>query len=266
MEYGVIASSDDESPSRILSTFGVPKVGDKNGELVCKKVSLSSAKPISFQGRSTKLYTVTAEFEVMEDTDPTELPAEVSWDAETVEIQCDRDVETGKEVENSAGEPLILTRPITVVVLNISRYYEEKAFPPSRIFEYTNTISSNPFWGAPAEHAKLEKITISYEMVELPNGTQKRYAKVSFVVKFKFLPNTTKPWQASLLDFGNYCKNPKTNQMERALDENARPIEVKLDGNGNRLEEGKEGVYLDFNVYKLKNFNMLGIDQQTLGF
>ncbi|MDO4571028.1 MAG: hypothetical protein Q4D38_11625 [Planctomycetia bacterium] len=266
-EYGVIATSNDESRARILSTLGVPRVGDYNGLLVCKKVSLKSSKLISFQGRTTKLYTISAEYETMTTPDPTELPPEVSWDAECLEIRCDKDVEDEKDVENSAGEPLILTRALTVVVLNVSRYYEAAAFSPALIFEYTNTVSAGEFWGAPAEHAKLEKITIAYETVDLPSGEKKRYAKVSFVVKFKFLPDTEKPWKASLLDFGTRCRNPQSGKIERALDTStARPIEVKLDGKGNRLEEGAEGVYLDFNVYKVKDFGPLGIDQKELGF
>lgn len=266
--FTAIASTPDEEIGHILRSRELPQPGEFWHGMKCQRVSVSGVSPVRWRGKHTTKYTITADLEAVK-TDPLELPPVVSWDAETEEVRAVFDAITGAPVMNSAGEPLVLTRPLTVIVLNVQRYYLASAFPPATIYQYTNTLNSGPFWGAPAGHAKMERISIVYEEhvpPKTPYLGKIRYAKVSFSVKFKFDPLSSTPWRADLLDYGNYCRSADGKKIVRALDPQGRPEEVKLDGKGNRLDKEKPGVYLPFNVYPAADFSPLGIDAEVLGY
>lgn len=266
--FTAIASSRDEEIGQILRSRELPQAGQIWFGMKCTRVSVSKPSPVRWRGRQTVKYSITADMETIL-TDPLELPPVVTWDAETQETRAVWDMLTREPIQNSVGEPLILTRPLTLIVLNVTRYYLASDFPPATIYAFTNTVNASAFWGAPAGTAKMERIGIAYEE-HIPPKTpylgKIRYAKVSFSIKFKFDPTTSAPWRVDALDYGNYCKSSDGKKIIRALDSQGRPEEVKLDGDGYRLAREKPGVYLPFNIYPLADFSPLGIDAVDLGY
>ncbi|MDO4629222.1 MAG: hypothetical protein Q4C70_08580 [Planctomycetia bacterium] len=271
LNFTAIATDLDEEWEEILQSPELPQAGGRWNGYRVRTVTPTSRKPITYQNRATMLWDITVELaEDEKPENPEEWPPEVSWDSEVEEVHCGADVVDGRKVENTAGEPLVLTRPQTVTVLSISRYYKD--FPPSWIFLYTNTVSVSEFWGAPAQSARMEKISIAYEGIEVPQclafptGGKHRFAKVSYTIKVRDTLTSATPWKASLLNFGSRCRPANGKPAQRALDVQGHPIEVKLDANGLKLGENAQAIYLDFNVYPLRDWSPLGISQTECGF
>lgn len=262
--YTVI-SNENATTKSILYTPGLPRIGSYSAGLMCKKLTPSRDTLVILDGVTKSKWTITAEYSSeFTETDPTELPPEVSWSSEIYEEVLKWDVDNpNQKVVTKCGEPLILTRRRVMPVLTIKRT-EEAPFPPMNILEYTNTINQNPFWGSPAKHALLEGINATYKQVELTNGDKKWYVDVSYVIKFRFDPNTNQPWQAQILHHGTKYFKVQGAEAQCWDDGNGNTGTINLDANGLKLADGAEPVYLSFNVYETKDWSALKIDTDEI--
>lgn len=262
--YTVVCDSVSDTHEHILQTAGIPRVGVKMYGLICKKVSATREKLVQMNGGMRGLWTVTADFDSSIDhIDPTELPPEVSWTSEIFEEVLRKDL-NGRPIQTVPGEPLILTGRKAMPVLTISRT-ENAPFDPSIILNYTNTINSNGFWGAPAKSALLESIQAKYKQVEMTNGDKKWFVDVTYVIKFKKIPNVSEPWKASVLHHGTKYYQNAEDEAQAWEDGRGNNGSYNLDNNGFLLADGADPVYLDFDIYEQKNFDTLKINASQIG-
>ena len=260
-----IISDKNATAISIMGTPGLPQVGSRSGGLMCKKITPSRETLVLINGVTQSKWTVTAEYssEVSE-TDPTELPPEVSWSSEVYEEVLKNDVDDPtKKVVTACGEPLILTQRRVMPVLTIKRT-EKAPFSPMKILTYTNTINSNEFWGAPKYHALMEGINASYKQVEMTDGSKKWFVDVTYVIKFKFDPNNDQPWRAEVLHHGTKYFKVEGAEAQCWDDGNGNTGTINLDENGYKLADDAEPVYLKFNVYKKMDWSALKIDTNQI--
>lgn len=270
--YLVLADSLEETQESILAT--VPGLGTMVQGCMCKNVEVSEVDAVHnpATGELTSLNKIVCSFDSDVRLDPLDLDAEVRWGAEQEEEAMWKDV-NGVAIQTKVGEEIPMTRPVVIPVLEIRRY-ENFPFDPNTILEYTNTINSGVFWGAPAKHALLASIECDYVDVELYDGVKKKFAQVSYRIKFKKSPDpdNDEPWKVRPLHYGNYCweegasMSDSNRKKKRITDKSGRPIQGNLDINGFLLGADAEPVFLAFDKYPEKNFNSLGINRSQLGY
>ncbi|MDO4571502.1 MAG: hypothetical protein Q4D38_14045 [Planctomycetia bacterium] len=265
-EYTVLADSFDESEESILRT--VPRLGSVLGGCICKSVSVKEVEGVIHPRtkKLTALWKISCSFDSDVLLDPLELDPEVRWSAEQEEEALWQDVETGEAIQTKCGEQIPITRHRVIPVLEIKRYMEFP-FNPNILLNYTNTINALEFWGAPPQHALLASIECDYVEIELSDTQKKKYAHVSYRIKFKFDPHTDQPWQASPLHYGNltWGDGEKT-FVTQIIDREGRPKQGLLDAEGYELGPSLEPVFLKFNQFLTKDWTSLGINRQQIGY
>ena len=263
--YTVLGEQTD-TPAVILGLNGIPALGSIREGLVCKSVTTSKKDIVVEDGTIKSLWTVTAEYSNdLESTDPTELPPEVRWTSEQYEEVLKEDVQdNNKKVVTKCGEPLLLTVKRVIPVLTIKRT-ENAPFDPTKIINFTNTVNGSAYWGAPSEHALLASIDANYKQVETVNQGKKWFVDVTYVIKFRFVPNETKPWKAKILHAGTKYFPKAGAEAQKWMDVAGNCGVINLDANGLKLPDNQKPVYLDFNVYRVARWNSLHIDPSDLG-
>ena len=269
MDYEVYASP--EEPTELVALApGIPRLGmvlpDTSGWFICKRVDPQEVSTTTFEGELMVKWIVSVEMDSdIESIDPTKLEPEVSWTYETIDETCRTDLD-GKEVETVCHEPLPLTAPNTIPVLTINRYYLAEAFSPQIIYDYTNTVNSKTFWGSPAKHVLLKSITGKYHRVELPDGTKPLFFQATFTFKFKKKrKNIKEPWEASVMHYGNLCKDRVTGKIQQATSKPGNtPVQVKLSPEGFELGKTERAYYLKFKIYPEMDFGPLGINNTDI--
>lgn len=124
---------------------------------------------------------------------------EWSWSGETIEKVLQRDPVTGDPIVNAVGEPLLLTAPIAIPVLTVTRIEDD--FDPDTILIFCNKTNLVPFVGAPQNCALMADI---HDDPVYPGGVSKR--KVTYTIKFDlsydFDTGLFLGWSVQLLNHG----------------------------------------------------------------
>lgn len=190
--YVVLAGSDDENEATILATSGIPlPYSYLRGGFLKRR----SAKEIETHARH---WEVEVEYDSNIDPNladqssgggaggtpspPESLLPEWQWDADEYEEVIATDQQNGAIIKNKVDEKIIVTRPVKLPTLVISRY--ELSFSPSTILNYANHVNSASFWGAPAQCALLKA---ARDQPVTIGGV--RYRKVEYHFAFNFKKN-----------------------------------------------------------------------------
>lgn len=281
-QYDVLSDTYEESLESILSA--VPAVGSVENDCICRDVTLKEKEEV-YHPVSRKLvwlYTITCEFDNDKEVaaKPEDQKATVSWDVEPYDEVMTEDVlDPTQKVQTKCGETLSLTRPRTIRILNISRYERYDTYTAIDWFAYDNTLNAGEFWGWPAKHVLMLPPTCTYEYIENENEEKIKYANVSYKFKFRYDPNYAEPWKARPLHYGSKCyeaisgSEPGTGGADsqrmivQATDLSGRPCLANLDEDGFILPDGQPPVYLEFNQYRISNFNIaLGLNVKQLNW
>jgi len=173
--YLVTVDNVDDNEEDVLVATGIPPIGSfSKGAYLVRK----SAKEVD---ASALLWEVECSYDSQPDTsDPNPDLVEWSWSAETLDIALTKDVINGSFIVNGVMEPIIITTPIAIPVLTVSRI--EPVFSPNTILNYVNKVNSHPFYGAPKDTALMSDISDQREDIE-----GKKYRRITYVIKFNLL-------------------------------------------------------------------------------
>jgi len=194
------------------------------------------------------------------------------WDAEEIEEVLEFDPVSGLPIVNSVGEPLPITSPILISVLNIDRI--ENSFDPDVNLIFGNHTNSATFWGAPAGTALMTPIRARPERM----GGVKKW-RVSYVIKFNFRkypdPDSGEyvfiGWGMRLLNHGTKYKVatltltpddrliPGVGEFLNFTDMYKNPTTGNLATDGTALDSDDPAVYLNFNRFPRINLNALNL-------
>lgn len=186
-----------------------------------------------------------------DDTKPPEQRTpEWRWSFEQEEVVIPKDVITDVPLTNSVGEPLILTAPVPIPVLNIRRYNVD--FDPQTILDYGGRVNSVAFWGADPKAALMAGITD--EPVDVDGRTLRLN---NYTIKFGMaLP--TEDWTVDLLDHGTkFFEIGAVSTLTDFATKQGNPTTGNLNGLGFALPAGAPLVYLNRNRFRQANFNDL---------
>lgn len=267
-EYVVIGDSISDPIEKILSTPGIPQIGSKAFGRYCKNVSVTSQAEISHPvtGQPTYQWTISCDYDgEVEQLDPTELNAEVSWEVETVQRMLWKDVVNSRPIVTACGERIIAQYPAVLPVLKIARYYPAP-FDPAIITDYSNRVNSSAFWGFPAKKCFMKPITCPpAEKVETTEGNIEYFVKVSYSIVIDLDSDESEPWKLRPLHQGTRCRDVAGGPVHIWQDaETFNTGMVNLDANGIPLAFNAAPQFLSFNQYKLADFNDLGIGPDDL--
>lgn len=193
----------------------------------------------------------------------------IDWDFELDEGILQYDAVTGELVANTAGQPIKVTRPVTIQVLNLTRY-EVWPFDPSVSFEYGNTVCDREFWGFPTGVALMMPLISKEEVV-----SGRMWQKTTYKIKFRleeltiivYYPGgsttitTTREnsWMARPLNEGTRYIDLSDNYIDN-MDSHGNPTECNLDLDGHKQPPEDEPYYLEFNRFRKTNFNLLNLE------
>lgn len=193
---GESACNMDEEDA--MAANGVPSLRSIINNAYC--ISKSAVEVDSLNG----IWEVTCNFDskIADATtlDASDNPVKWSWSVEEIEKVITRDAVDGEAIANSVGEPLILTRPVSIPVLTITKL--KTSFDPDEIMDYCNHVNSTAFWGAPVDCARLA--SISDEESDYNGGG---YRKVTYTIKFDLeidYDGLQLGWSAQLLNHGTF--------------------------------------------------------------
>jgi len=264
--YYVLADSPAESLDSIAASPGVPPLYFLSGGTYCiskkPKETHTIRHPIS--GIISLLYEVACDFDSNIDpgqNQPPEAKTPVTrWSGETEEEVLEKDPITLAPIETKAEEPLIITTPIVLPILEIKRY-EFYPFDPQVMLDYVHHTNSQTFWGAPEGSALMMPMEVEEESLE---GV--RYVQVTYKIKFKIkkeggamLDDT---WKARILHHGSkyvYDVGPPKD-IRACEDEKGNPTTLNLkNSTGELVPVGSPAEYLEFNRFTKVNFNNLSL-------
>ncbi len=186
-------------------------------------------------------------------------PPTVAFGFETYRIVAHEDVggEDPIALVNSAGQPfdppLMIddSRPVLTVARN------EFAFDPLQAIDFKDAINNDKFIGAEIGQVKVKGITATTELQ--PGNPESEFWRVTYIFLFR-----REGWKLRVLDTGTRVKTGGPGGEFKPYTEDGVVTEVELDGFGNKLTDGANPVFLEFDVYKTRTFAQLQIDQ-TLG-
>lgn len=186
---------------------------------------------------------------------PEEKTPTVNWSSEMEDELLEQDALTGDPVITKAGEPIQVTAPVTIAVLQIKRY-ELFPFDPNKIFDYGNHTNSIAFWGAPAGTALLLPMEAEQEVVE---GV--KYANVTYTIKFKLRGNIADAdtWKARPLHAGHFYREIAGEPPVIWKDRQGNPGVINLTFFGTKLPDGSPPEFLEFNRFRQVDFNALNL-------
>lgn len=261
-EILVLADHLEESEESILRSPGVPRLRDAYGSLTCKRRQIREVSTVRHPvtGEPTSLYTVTAEYdsETLEEEAPLELEPTIRWTSERYEEEITHDaVEKDRPIATVVGEAILLTAPRSLAILSYSRY-EPWPFDYGKILQYVDSVNETAFWGAPPKCVYMDGIDAERELFEI-DGEKVPFAHVTYRFKFKLSDTQESSWTAKVLHQGTLYYPKNSTVPEVWTDDNHNPCTINLTHSGHLLPAGENPVFLEFNIFKVRNFNALGI-------
>ena len=265
IKYLVLAGNDSQNEDDIYNdTVGLPKLWAFANFGVCKSLKIAEKSTVfkhPSTGTKTILWTVKADFDSQIDLDQEQPPEAktptVRWSGETEEEVLERDPIEDIPVQTEPGEPIILTTPIILPVLEITRY-EFYPFNPNIMLEYCHHTNSTTFWGAPPGSALMMPMDVEEEVIE-----QVKYVRVTYRIKFKIkkegatlLEDT---WKARVLHHGYKYRKNAGDEPITYQDKNGNPATINLAADGTKIPDGGTAEYLEFNRFTKANFNALNL-------
>jgi hypothetical protein len=248
--YVVQTASLLEREITVMSTPGIPVYGqswigganvDIGSRLVWKQ-----AREIEPEARLWHVetrWTTELSDEAEEDKPPEFRTPEWRWDSETMDYALIRDAVSGDAVVNSAGDVILVSQPVAVHVLTITRYKAE--FDVSEKKDFENRTNTAEFWTFAPGKCWLSRITDDPESVD-----GRKIRRVSYTVRIK---DDEDGWRAKPLDYGPHYLD---GTEKRPFLYDGVPGEGKLDGAG---EPSATDVFLDFARLKTANLNDLDL-------
>ena len=246
-----------------------PVLGPLAGAYMCKSVQIKEVDDVTHPEthQLTTLNRITCSFDNDLRLDPLELDPTVKVKSESVERVLEKDVQTGDPIQTACGEKLLQATEETITVLEISRYHN---FPYNLniIEEFKKTINQKEFWGRPARCALMDSIECDFVDVEIAEDMKKKYAHVTYRIKFRWdgdNPDNPNPWALKALHYGNLRFVKAGAPPEKNLDVNGKPCPCNLDARGFKLADNADPVFLTFNQYPEKDWDELEINNTQLG-
>lgn len=254
--YYVLGDDLTDDEDDIYATSGVPALGYPLRGCRVKSRTCHESHRVRHPntGVAAGLWMVDVEWDSNvpeEDDDPLLKTPKISWHGETEEEVLEKDVITGDPVETAAKEPILITTPFVMPVLEIKRY-ETFPFDPNTILTYSHTINSAAFWGAPAGSALFLPPEVDEETIE-----DVRYAVATYRIKFKIKAGIVEPWQARVLHHGFKFRAGAAEEPEVYTDKHGNPATVNLNDDGTLLPANQAAKFLTFNRFTKTNFNNL---------
>jgi len=161
----------------------------------------------------------------------------------------------GDPIRNPIGDPIIgvtmdIGDPVYVVTRN------EGTYPKSWAREYQNSVNDANFMGWPAGQGRMLEITAQRVVDKLVY-----YWRTTYKMQFR-----SDGWELRLLCEGmrywtGYLMPDGSKQLLAVRDSSGQIASQpqKLTATGTRLPEGAADVWLEFEIYKPKNFSLLGL-------
>jgi len=264
----VLADTVDQDDDLILMASGLPTLYDISNGAYCKNKKAKAVTRVRHPvtGAATELWEVAIDFDndidpdQGDEDDPTNKPATIRWHGETEDELLEKDPITGEAIETDAGEPILMTSPFVMPVLEIKRY-ESYPFNPNTMLNYSHRINSTAFWGAAEGTALMLPMEVDQETIE---GVI--YAVVTYRIKFKIKEGQDEPWKAHLLHHGFKYRPEAGGKPEIFKDKHGNPATVNLKTEadnpgegGTLLPDGDPAEYKEFNRFTKANFNTLSL-------
>jgi hypothetical protein len=260
MRFRVVTNDPNDGPQVV--SFGVdpttgvavPNRGDRyvwghDADLACRCNQLE----IQQHADNPRVWDVTAHYTTQardRNDNPLQRPTSIRFGFAKFERVAERDV-NGQAIVNSAGSyfdpPPMMddSRPTIVMVRN------EPSFNAALAMDYQDAVNSAAWFGFPAGTAKVSQISASDHW-----ENDVYYWEVTYEFEIR-----REGWTLRLLDQGRYERSG-TN-VRPILDANGDPVQdpVLLNGSGSRLDNPgpSTAVFLNFDVYKQRDLNALGL-------
>lgn len=260
LTYYVLGDSINDREDEIILASGIPPLGYPLRGCYCKKLTPTETNRVANPSTGTPvgLWEVKANFDddytPEDDQPPTSKPPVIRWHGETEEEILEKDVETGDPVQTDADEPILITTPFVLPVLEIKRW-ENYPFDPNTMLDYSHHVNSAEFWGAPVGSALMLPMEVDEETAE---GI--KYCVVTYKIKFKIKPDLDEPWKARVLHHGSKYRKNAGQPPVQCQDRYGNPTTFNLAEGGTKLAEGAEKVFKDFSRFQKANFNALSLD------
>lgn len=248
--FGVLSAVDPVTGMAVPGDFDDYHAGDD--ALGFAFVKSKTARRDRVQPR---LWIVEVRYSTAKDTqerqiaeNPLDRPAVYSWDSVTYQKVVAKDKDD-QAVVNSAGERFspLPTMDDNRPVLRVER--NEATFNESRAIDYQDAVNTDMFRGFDPGQAKVAKITgtTAYENSVF-------YWQVTYEIHFR-----REGWRLEILDEGTYTTTALGVKL-LFFDVRGQIMQSGLlDGHGNELADGSDPVFLPFDVYKKRPFNVLGL-------
>jgi hypothetical protein len=268
--YQVLGDTLGQTEDDILLATGIPTLFYPLNGCWCKSRKCKEVCTVRHPttGVLAALWEVDCEFssdvDQNQNTDPESKRPTVEWTSEFEDEVLEKDVITGNAIQTDADEPIVIENPVTVPILEITRY-QAWPFDPDVILNYVNHTNETVFWGAPKGAAYMAAINTSEEMLTLPNNSQQLFVKATFRIKFKIKKDNAgtmqeDTWLARPLHQGYKYRKVAGGIPEIYLDKQGNPATVNLqNGTGLKLGPLDPAEYLEFNRFHRVNFNNLSL-------
>lgn len=255
----VLGDDLNETEDSITATPGLPKLYSLlNGAYAIAANAKESGRVVHpVTGVPTAIWEVDYSYDSNvnpeDDDDPTNKPPVIRWYGETEEEVLEEDAITGDPVQTDAEEPILITTPVVLPVLEIKRY-EDYPFDPNIMLDYSHRTNSTTFWGAPAGSALMLPMDVDQEVIE---GTI--FAVTTYRIKFKIKPGVAEPWKARVLHHGFKYRTAAGKPPVIYEDRYGNPATVNLTAGGTKLPDGDPAEYLEWNRFEKANLNALSL-------
>lgn len=270
--YYVLAEDLTEDEADVSNATGIPPKFYPLRGCFCiahhPKEVATVVHPVT--GVLTTLWELTADFDSEADPDDDVAPEarvpKYRWQPESEEEVLERDVITGAPIQTEPGERIIISHPVVVPVLEITRW-EFYPFDPNVMLFFANRSNSAPFWGAPAGTAVMLPMEVGeFEKIPVPGiELPVKYVPVTYRIKFKLRPDPASPsrllqnpWKSRVLHEGWLVRPIAGAEPEKKLNAKGQHIKCNLNPDGTENTSGTPH-FLEFNRHAFANFNALSL-------
>jgi hypothetical protein len=273
--YVILADDLSQSEEVILSTSGLPSIGDVVGGAICVNKNARDIGTVIHPVTKvpTALWEVTIECNSELDTnaaseaqqdDATDFRQRERWTKEVIEEVRGYDA-LGNKVQTPTFEPIEFSIPRTVPVLEITRY-ERPPVDPMILLNYVNKVNKKTFRGAPKGCALMDSIEFEEEWIK-----NSLYIRATYVIKFKIeldangdIRQNVEGWNPPILAESHFYYPPTVplnkrsiKTRERFADKSGATIKMPITKEGYRNDGPPQ--YLDFKRYGYADFSNLNL-------